>query len=110
MRVALNRCTCLASLGLSFPICKVEAATAKSRDPAEKKGVLKPARLGMMHRHDYGPPARSVRTSPGSRRQPLSHLLPQGWRELHLYGPTGTGVAPQGPLMRPPPAQAPLGI
>lgn len=29
-RVALSRCTCLASLGLSFPICKVEAATASN--------------------------------------------------------------------------------
>jgi hypothetical protein len=56
------------------------------------------------------PSAHSARTSPGSRRQPLSHLLPVGWRELHLYGPTGTGVAPRGPLMWPPPAQAPLGI
>lgn len=27
-------------------------------------------------------------------RQPLSHLLPQDRRELHLYGLTGTGEAP----------------
>lgn len=31
--------------------------TARSRETA-KKGVLEPARLGMMHRHDYGPEER----------------------------------------------------